>query len=130
MKVSAVGRQAPRPRPARNRRIVNWATFWANATARVSTENSAMLLIRAIRRPKRSVSGPMATAPMPTPTRPTVEAMVSAESVKPEGAGLLQGRDDRADDDEVEAVEGDRRSSTAGPARSRVAVVRGPTSGR
>ena len=49
----------------------------------VSTENSATLLIRVMRRPKRSVSGPTVTAPMPMPTRPRVEAVVREDDVKP-----------------------------------------------
>src|SRR5918997_4038881 len=83
MNARAVGRHAPRPSPARNRRMVNVATSGANATAMVSTENTAMLVIRQMRRPYRSDSGPMATAPIPTPISPTVEAMVSDELVKP-----------------------------------------------
>src|SRR6478735_4235507 len=83
MKASAVGRQAPRPRPARNLRVVNWATFCAKATARVRAEKTAMQLIRVIRRPNLSVSGPTATAPIPTPIRPTVEAVVREASVNP-----------------------------------------------
>ena len=62
---------------------MNCVTSCAAAMARVSTENTAMLVIRVIRRPKRSVNGPTATAPIPTPTSPTVEARVSEESVNP-----------------------------------------------
>ena len=42
-----------------------------------------MQLIRVIRRPNLSVSGPTATAPIPTPIRPTVEAVVREASVNP-----------------------------------------------
>ncbi|NYI75990.1 hypothetical protein BJ988_000638 [Nocardioides panzhihuensis] len=62
---------------------MNTVAFGAKATARVSTENSAMLLISVTRRPNRSASGPMATAPMPTPTRPSVAAVVSDALVNP-----------------------------------------------
>ena len=51
MYASAVGRQAPRPRPARNRSAVNWVTFWAKATASVNTEKIAMHEISERRRP-------------------------------------------------------------------------------
>ena len=62
---------------------MNWVTLWATASARVSTEKTAMLEINVVRRPNLSVSGPTPTAPMPMPTSPTVEAIVSEESVNP-----------------------------------------------
>jgi hypothetical protein len=55
----------------------------ANATARVNAEKSAMLPIRVTRRPNRSASGPIVTAPMRTPTNPSVAAVVSDAFVKP-----------------------------------------------
>ena len=64
-------------------------TVGANATAMVKTENQAMQPIRVIRRPIRSVTGPISTAPIPTPTSPTVEAVVSEASVKPRAPVLL-----------------------------------------
>ncbi len=62
---------------------MNSVTVRASGSTSVSTEKTAMLVRRARRRPKRSVSGPTATAPMPTPTRPRVEAQVSEASVNP-----------------------------------------------
>ena len=62
---------------------MNWVTSCASGMARVRTEKSETQEIRLRRRPKRSVSGPMVTAPMPTPTRPMVEAVVAVAGVKP-----------------------------------------------
>ena len=63
--------------------MVKTATLSANATARVSSENHVTHAMTLRRRPNRSVSGPISTAPMPTPTSPTVDAVVSEASVKP-----------------------------------------------
>src|SRR6478752_9484045 len=89
MNVSAIGRQAPSPKPASSRRVMKVLTFGAKATAIVNTENHAMQAIRVRRRPNRSVTGPISAAPMPTPTRPTVDAVVSEASVKPRSPDLL-----------------------------------------
>ena len=108
MNASAVGRQAPSPRPARKRNVVNWPTLWASPVAMVSTENAATLVIRVLRRPNRSVSGPIVTAPMPMPTSPSVEAVVTVDSVKPRAPVPSRVGMTTPEDDEVEAVEGDR----------------------
>ncbi len=49
----------------------------------VHTEKKAMLVIRLLRLPNRSVSGPIVTAPMPTPTSPMVATRVSVSESKP-----------------------------------------------
>src|SRR3954469_868231 len=89
MNVSAIGRQAPSPKPAGSRRGVEVLTFGARATAIVNTETHAMQAIRVRRRPNRSVTGPISAAPMPTPTRPTGEAVGGQASGKPRSADLL-----------------------------------------
>src|SRR6478609_1853489 len=89
MNASAVGRQAPRPRPARNRSVVNAPTLGAHAVAIVSTENQATHAIRLRRRPKRSVTGPISVAPIPTPTSPIVDAVGRLASVNPSAPVLL-----------------------------------------
>ena len=48
-----------------------------------------MQVISVRRRPNRSVTGPISAAPMPTPTRPIVDAVVSDASVKPRSPDLL-----------------------------------------
>ena len=62
---------------------MNAVALGAKAVARVSTEKNAMQEISVVRRPIRSVTGPTLMAPMPTPTRPRVAAVVSEAVVKP-----------------------------------------------
>ena len=81
----AVGRQPPRPRPARNRSTPKAPGPGANAHSSVNSENEATAPISALRRPTTSVSVPMVRAPIVIPTRPTVVTSDALAGVRPQG---------------------------------------------
>ena len=90
MYASAAGRQAPRPRPASSRNVLNHATFGAKTTAIVKMENHVTQATSRFRRPKRSESGAMKSAPSPTPTREMVAANVAPTASKPSSCDLMR----------------------------------------
>ena len=73
----AVGRQPPRPTPARKRSSAKTVAFGANAHSRVNSENDTTAPMSALRRPTRSVSVPMVSAPTIMPTSPMVTTAVA-----------------------------------------------------
>src|SRR3712207_4011097 len=83
----AVGRQPPRPTPARKRSTPKTVAFGATAHSRVNREKDATAPMRARRRPTRSVSVPMVSAPTIIPTRPTVITAVAPAPVRPYSSG-------------------------------------------
>ena len=76
-----VGRQPPRPRPARKRSTPNQRTLGAKAAAKVRTENTITAPISILRRPRRSVSQPIPSAPTIMPNRPAVATAVPSPVV-------------------------------------------------
>jgi hypothetical protein len=86
----AVGRQPPSPSPARNRRTPNTTSLGAKAQSRVKNENEITAPISALRRPSRSVSVPMVSAPIIMPTRPMVITNVVPAPVSAHSSGFCR----------------------------------------
>jgi hypothetical protein len=81
----AVGRQPPRPRPARKRRVPKTTGPGAKAHSSVNAEKDATAPMRALRRPITSVRVPMVSAPTVIPSRPTVVTSDALAGVRPQG---------------------------------------------
>jgi hypothetical protein len=69
---TAIGTRPPRPRQARKRRTMSSVRSLAWVTASVRTENQITVPSIIGRRPIRSVSGPVTSAPSATPMIPAV----------------------------------------------------------
>src|SRR5690625_2546015 len=77
----AVGKQPPRPTPAKNRNRPMTSAFGANAVRAVSNENVKTDHNRRFRRPKRLVTLPEASAPIIMPTSPAEAIQVPEAAV-------------------------------------------------
>ncbi len=75
---TAMGTNPPSPRQARKRSTMRVVRSVAWVTAIVSTENQITVPSIIGRRPKRSVSGPVSSAPVATPMIPAVKTGPSA----------------------------------------------------
>jgi hypothetical protein len=88
VRVIALGRAPPSPRPVTNRSRVSIPIEGAKAEARLATPNKRTVRARIARRPSRSASGPKAKAPIMSPKSPAPNSGASCAGVAPHSARM------------------------------------------